>query len=81
MSVSAEFGCRLSRRVAIPVCLGDQPRPITDGADEVAVVNEVEGVAFVGPLALGVVDFEAAIWRNPFRLYGTEIGADDLCHS
>lgn len=45
--------------------LADKPRPVSDGADEVAIVNEVKGVGCVKPVLLGIVDLEIAIWRHP----------------
>lgn len=32
---------------SLPECLADKPLPVPDGADEVAVVNEIKGVGFV----------------------------------
>lgn len=45
--------------------LADKPRPVSDGADEVAIVNEIKGVGCVKPVLLGIVDLEVAIWCHP----------------
>ena len=49
--------------------LVDEARPVTDRADEIAIVDEVEGVGIEGPVAFSVIDFEAAIGRDPVACY------------
>lgn len=49
--------------------LVDEARPVTDRADEIAIVDEVEGVGIKGPVAFSVIDFEAAIGRDPAARY------------
>jgi hypothetical protein len=49
--------------------LADEARPVTDRADEIAIVDEVEGVGIEGPVAFSVIDFEAAIGRDPVACY------------
>jgi len=49
--------------------LADEARPVTDRADEIAIVDEVEGVGIEGPVAFSVIDFEAAIRRDPAACY------------
>jgi len=76
--------------------LADESRPVTDRADEIAIVDKVEGIGIEGPVAFSVIDFEAAIGRDPVayywlvvirvwtalprRLYGAEVRADHLLY-
>ena len=49
--------------------LVDEARPVTDRADEIAIVDEVESVGIEGPVAFSVIDFEAAIGGDPVACY------------
>ena len=49
--------------------LVDKARPVTDYADEIAIVDKVEGIKIKGPVAFSVIDFEAAIGRDPVARY------------
>lgn len=60
------------------VGLLEELRPIADGADEVAHVDEVEGVGGPGPRQLGVVDLELAVGRDPVGLDGRQVGPEHL---
>lgn len=62
----------------MPVRLSNQSRPVTNGTNEIAVVDKVEIVRIPCPVVLCVVDFKPAIWWNPIRLYWAEVGANDL---
>lgn len=52
--------------------------PVLDGAEEVADVDEVEGVVLPGPRQRGIVDLESDVGRDPFGLAGREVGADNI---
>jgi len=39
--------------------------PVPDAVEEVADVDEVDGVGLVEPVVFGVVDFEDEVWGNP----------------
>lgn len=55
-----------STRLQMPHASLQEPRPIADAVDEHAAVDQIEGLLFLGkrPVALGVCDREAAIWRR-----------------
>ncbi len=55
--------------------LAQEPRPVGDGAAQVARVDEVEG-PLVEPGRLGVLDLEVQVGRHPAGLDGAEVGAD-----
>lgn len=57
--------------------LSEEKVPVRYTSKEFANVYEVEVVRGECPLERDIVDFEVAVWRDPFRLYGREVGASD----
>ena len=51
-------------------------RPIADSLRKVSRVDEIEGLP--GPRVFYIVDFEGAVWRNPYRLDRTQVNSDDF---
>lgn len=57
--------------------LSAQPRPITNASRQTARMDIIEGLGRrKGPVAFCVIDIEAAVWRRPIWLDGTEVCAD-----
>lgn len=60
------------------VCLLQKEIPVGYATEELADVDEVEVIWGVGPFEGDVVDFEGAVWGDPFGLNGGEVGAGDV---
>lgn len=57
------------------VGLLEEEIPIRDAAEEFADVDEVEVVGWKSPFERDVVDFEVAVWGDPFGLDGGKVGS------
>jgi hypothetical protein len=64
----------------------DEARPVVDCEEEVAGMDEVEGVGPVRPGLFGIVDFEDAVRCCPVRLDGGDVaagyggGGEEVCY-
>jgi hypothetical protein len=65
-------------RLAAAMRLSKQCWPITDAAQEITHVDEVETVGLKRPLKCSVFNFEFHIGGDPARLYGRKIGTGNL---
>lgn len=65
-------------RLAAAVRLLEQARPVGDGPEEEAKVDQVEAVVSECPFLRAVVNLELEVRRDPFRLDRREVGTDDL---
>lgn len=45
--------------------LANKFRPVTNGQDQVASMDEIEAVFLERPLLFDIIDFKAAVWSNP----------------
>lgn len=58
--------------------LGIESGPVVDATVEVADVDVVKVISWPGPIKLGVVDVELAVWGDPRGLNRGDVGADHL---
>lgn len=63
--------------LGVGIGLLEEEVPVGDAAEELADVDEVEVVGREGPGEADVVDFEAAVGRDPLGLDGRQVGAGD----
>lgn len=58
--------------------LGIESGPVVNAAVKIADVDVVKIISWPGPIELGVVDVEFAVWRDPRGLNRGDICANDL---
>lgn len=66
-------------RLAAAEGIAEQPGPVGDGAEQVAHVDEVEGVVRPRPLLGAVVDLELDVRWYPYGLCGRQVRPYDFC--
>lgn len=68
----------VTARLAAPVSVLVEGKPVLDGTAEPTDVDEVEEVRLVGPFLVVVVDLESDVGGHPAGLDGRDVGADDV---
>lgn len=53
-----------------PLSLLEETRPVADAVEEVAGMDEVDGLGFEEPVFFCVVDFEGEVWWDPGMIRG-----------